>query len=91
MSAESGTVPSGLSAALADRYAIARELGRGGSATVYLAHDRRHDRDLAIKVLREDVGARLGADRFLREDAIAARPTHPRSREWPDAHQCVAR
>jgi serine/threonine protein kinase/Flp pilus assembly protein TadD len=63
--------------ALADRYAIERELGRGGMATVYLATDRKHDRQVAIKVLRPDLTAPLGVERFLREIGIAARLTHP--------------
>src|SRR5712692_332435 len=66
-----------LSAALGDRYAIDRVLGRGGMATVYVADDRRHNRQVAIKVLRSDVAAAIGAERFLREIAIAARLTHP--------------
>ena len=49
-------VHSGLSAALSDRYGVGRELGQGGMATVYLAHDLKHDRDVAIKVLRPDLG-----------------------------------
>jgi serine/threonine protein kinase/Tfp pilus assembly protein PilF len=65
------------STALGDRYAIDRVLGRGGMATVYVADDRRHDRQVAIKVLRPDVAAAIGAERFLREIAIAARLTHP--------------
>ena len=63
--------------ALADRYALERELGRGGMAVVFLAHDRRHDRSVAIKVLRHEVAAALGADRFLREIQIAAKLHHP--------------
>src|SRR5438445_698358 len=66
-----------VTAALGDRYAIDRELGRGGMATVYVAQDRRHGREVAIKVLRPDVAAAIGAERFLREIAIAARLTHP--------------
>src|SRR5467141_5470862 len=66
-----------LSAALGDRYTIDRELGRGGMATVYVAEDLRHSRQVAIKVLRSDVAAAIGAERFLREIAIAARLTHP--------------
>src|SRR5207253_638852 len=62
-----------VTAALGDRYAIDRELGRGGMATVYVAQDRRHAREVAIKVLRPDVAAAIGAERFLREIAIAAR------------------
>lgn len=60
--------------ALSDRYLIERELGRGGMATVYLARDVRHDRQVAIKVLEPHIAA---AERFLREIRIAARLTHP--------------
>src|SRR5437870_708099 len=66
-----------LSAALGERYTIDRVLGRGGMATVYVAEDLRHSRQVAIKVLRPDVAAAIGAERFLREIAIAARLTHP--------------
>ncbi len=66
-----------LQAALAGRYTIERELGRGGAATVYLAHDLRHDRRVALKVLRPRLAATLGSDRFLREISTAARLTHP--------------
>ena len=66
-----------LTAALAGRYRIERELGRGGMATVYLARDLKHDRPVALKVLRPEIAATLGADRFLREIAITARLDHP--------------
>src|SRR2546427_2916591 len=66
-----------LNAALAGRYAIERELGSGGMATVYLAHDVKHHRPVAVKVLRPEVAAALGPDRFLREVEIAARLNHP--------------
>jgi len=66
-----------LSAALADQYRIESELGQGGMATVYAAHDLRHDRRVAVKVLRSDLSERLGAARFVNEVAIAARLTHP--------------
>jgi tetratricopeptide (TPR) repeat protein/tRNA A-37 threonylcarbamoyl transferase component Bud32 len=66
-----------LKAALAHRYEIERELGTGGMATVYLAHDVRHDRKVAVKVLRPELAATLGSDRFLREIRIAAKLTHP--------------
>src|SRR5512146_3352133 len=62
---------------LAERYAIEGELGRGGMATVYLAEELKHQRKVAIKVLRPDVASSLGADRFLREIGIAARLAHP--------------
>ncbi len=57
-----------LTSALADRYRVERELGAGGMATVYLAHDLKHDRDVAIKVLNPDVGTALGGERFLHRD-----------------------
>ena len=63
--------------ALADRYALERELGRGGMAVVFLARDPRHDRAVAIKVLRHEIAAALGAERFLREIQIAAKLHHP--------------
>ena len=66
-----------LKTALADRYTIERELGAGGMATVYLAHDLRHDRSVALKVLRPDLAATLGPERFLREVRIAANLQHP--------------
>ncbi len=63
--------------ALADRYTIERELGAGGMATVYLAHDLKHDRDVAIKVLHPDLGAALGGERFLSEIKTTAKLQHP--------------
>ncbi|HEX5574704.1 MAG TPA: serine/threonine-protein kinase [Gemmatimonadales bacterium] len=60
-----------------DRYTIIRELGRGGMATVYLATDLKLHRSVALKVLRPELGAALGTDRFLREIEIAARLNHP--------------
>lgn len=62
---------------LAERYAVGRELGRGGMATVYLAHDLKHGRQVAIKVLRPELAESLGPGRFLREIRIASRLTHP--------------
>jgi serine/threonine-protein kinase len=66
-----------LFAALAPTYAIERQLGRGGMATVYLARELRHRRPVALKVLRESIGAELGPERFLREIDTAARLQHP--------------
>ncbi|MGH7582701.1 MAG: protein kinase domain-containing protein [Gemmatimonadales bacterium] len=66
-----------IQAALADRYQVERELGQGGMATVYLALDLKHHRKVAIKVLREDLAASMGASRFLREIEIAAQLQHP--------------
>ena len=70
-------VPDGLRDALADRYALERELGRGGMATVYLAQDLRHDRPVALKVLLPELAATLGPERFQREIRLAARLQHP--------------
>ena len=64
-------------ALLAGRYTVERELGRGGAATVYLAEETKHGRAVAIKVLRPDVGAVHGTERFLREIGIVARLSHP--------------
>jgi len=66
-----------LERALADKYTIERELGRGGMATVYLAHDLKHDRTVALKVLHAELSSSLGPDRFLREIKVAARLNHP--------------
>ena len=66
-----------LKAALADRYAIERELGSGGMAIVYLAEDLKHRRKVAVKVLRPELAAALGPERFVREIEIAAQLTHP--------------
>jgi len=66
-----------LNVALTGRYTVERELGHGGMATVYLAQDLKHHRPVAIKLLRPELAAALGADRFLREIEIAARLQHP--------------
>jgi serine/threonine-protein kinase len=66
-----------LAEALTDRYRIEREIGAGGMATVYLAHDLRHDRKVAIKVLRPELAAIIGADRFLAEIRVTANLQHP--------------
>jgi serine/threonine-protein kinase len=66
-----------LAAALADRYRLERELGQGGMATVYLAQDLKHDRQVAIKVLRPELAAVIGAERFLREIKTIANLQHP--------------
>ena len=66
-----------LKTALADRYTIEREIGRGGMATVYLARDMKHDRPVALKVLRPELAAVLGAERFLREISLTAQLQHP--------------
>jgi Tol biopolymer transport system component/tRNA A-37 threonylcarbamoyl transferase component Bud32 len=66
-----------LTLALADRYRIERELGQGGMATVYLAQDLRHDRKVALKVLRPELAAILGGDRFLKEIKTTANLQHP--------------
>ncbi len=66
-----------LKAALADRYVVERELGAGGMATVYLAHDLKHDRHVALKVLRPELAAVLGAERFVQEIKTTANLQHP--------------
>ena len=70
-------VLSRLASAVSDRYRGERELGAGGMATVSLAHDVKHERDVAIKVLHPDLGAALGAERFLSEIKVTAKLQHP--------------
>jgi eukaryotic-like serine/threonine-protein kinase len=65
-----------LKVAIADRYLIERELGQGGMATVYLAHDVKHDRKVALKVLRPELAAVIGAERFLQEIKVTANLQH---------------
>jgi eukaryotic-like serine/threonine-protein kinase len=67
----------GVQAALAGRYTVERELGRGGMAIVFLGRDLKHDRPIALKVLRPELAAALGAERFLREIQLCARLRHP--------------
>jgi len=71
------TVVDRLSIALATRYTIEREIGRGGMATVYLAQDLKHDRTVAIKVLQPELSATIGTERFDREIRVAAKLQHP--------------
>src|SRR5712691_1439879 len=66
-----------VSTAVADRYTVEREIGRGGMATVYLAQDLKHHRPVALKVLHPHLAVNLGPERFLREIQIAARLQHP--------------
>ncbi len=66
-----------ITAALADRYRLERELGAGGMATVYLAEDLKHDRKVAIKVLKPELAAVLGAERFVVEIKTTAALQHP--------------
>src|SRR5687767_9538988 len=77
MGLPNSAIPSRLSTALSDRYRIERELGQGGMATVYLAYDLRHDRKVAIKVLRPELAAVIGAERFLSEIKTTANLQHP--------------
>jgi eukaryotic-like serine/threonine-protein kinase len=78
-----------LQAALADRYNLERELGRGGMATVYLARDLKHERPVAIKVLHPELGMALGPERFLREIRYAARLQHPHILTLLDSGECA--
>ncbi len=73
----SSTTEERLKLSLADRYRVERNIGSGGMATVYLAEDLRHHRQVAVKVLRSEVGNQVGVDRFLREIRIAANLSHP--------------
>ena len=66
-----------LQATLGTGYRLERELGHGGMATVYVAHDLRHDRPVALKVLRSELAASLGPERFQREIRLAGRLQHP--------------
>jgi tRNA A-37 threonylcarbamoyl transferase component Bud32/TolB-like protein len=77
--------------ALAGRYTIQRELGRGGMATVYLARDLKLDRRVALKVLRPELAASLGTERFLREIEIAARLSHPHILQLHDSGEAAGR
>ena len=70
-------IPPSLAEALRDRYRLERELGRGGMGAVYLAEDLKHRRKVAVKVLRGELAASMGTDRFLREIEVAARLQHP--------------
>ena len=70
-------VPSDLARALGERYELRDLLGRGGMATVYMAYDRKHHREVALKVMRQDIAATIGAERFLKEIQIVARMVHP--------------
>lgn len=70
-------MPSDLASALSTRYDLRDVLGRGGMATVYMAYDRKHQREVAIKVLRPEIAASIGGDRFLKEIQIVARMVHP--------------
>src|SRR5688572_3497821 len=69
--------PQDLQALLGDRYIIQREIARGGMATVYLAKDLKHDRDVALKVMHREVALALGRERFLREIKLTAKLSHP--------------
>jgi serine/threonine protein kinase len=80
-----------LEAALADRYVIERELGVGGMATVYLAEDLKHHRKVAVKVLRPELGAALGSERFLREIEVTAHLSHPHILPLLDSGRAVGR
>lgn len=70
-------VPDALARTLRDRYRLEREFGQGGMATVYLAHDLKHDRKVAVKVLHPELSAVLGGERFLSEIKTTAALQHP--------------
>jgi serine/threonine-protein kinase len=79
-SPDSAALPEGIrpfAVAIAERYTVEREVGAGGMATVYLARDRKHNRQVAVKVLRPELAQALGGERFLREIEIAAGLHHP--------------
>ena len=76
-----------LNAALEGRYAIERELGEGGMATVYLADDVKHERKVALKVLKPELAAVVGAERFLAEIKTTAKLQHPHSRLLPPSRK----
>ena len=84
-------IPAPLAEALRDRYVLERELGRGGMATVYLAHDVKHDRPVALKVLHPDLAANLGTERFQREIRLAARLNHPHILTVHDSGEAAGR
>src|SRR5210317_78925 len=80
-----------LTSALAERYTIEHELGAGGMATVYLAHDLKHDRKVAVKVLRPELAAVLGTERFLNEIKVKANLSHPHILPLLDSGSAVRR
>jgi serine/threonine-protein kinase len=82
---------SALADALRDRYTLERELGRGGMATVYLAHDLKHDRPVALKVVHPALAATLGPERFLREVQLTARLQHPHILPVHDSGEAAGR
>jgi Tol biopolymer transport system component len=81
----------GLGSALSGRYTFDRELGRGGMATVWLARDLKHERPVALKVLRAELGAILGAERFLREIRLTAKLQHPHILPLLDSGEAASR
>ncbi|HSE65464.1 MAG TPA: serine/threonine-protein kinase, partial [Gemmatimonadales bacterium] len=78
-------------AAIAHRYRIERELGRGGMATVYLAHELKHGRSVALKVLRQEIASVIGSERFLREIEVTAHLTHPNILPFYDSDEAAGR
>ena len=79
-----------LETGLRGRYTVERELGEGGMAVVYLARDLRHERSVAVKVLRPEISAEIGADRFLREIKMAAGLTHNHIHQIQRAQQAAS-
>jgi len=95
MPAPGGSVPDdafeNFRAEIAHRYRIERELGRGGMATVYLAHELKHRRWVALKVVRKEIASLLGPERFLREIEVTAHLTHPNILPLYDSDQVADR
>ena len=77
-----------LQSGLAERYTVEREVGRGAMATVFLAHDAKHERPVALKVLRPELAINLGAERFLREIKLIAQLQHPHILPLYDSGEC---
>ena len=80
-----------LNAALSGRYELVREIGSGGMATVYLCHDLRHGRDVAVKVVRSEIMSTVVRERFAREIGIAARLNHPHILTLHDSGDALCR
>src|SRR4029450_13740613 len=78
-------------AAISHRYRIEHELGRGGMATLYLAHELKHGRSVALKVVRQEIASVIGSERFLREIEVTAHLTHPNILPLYDSDEAAGR